>query len=471
MQNGYVGIDKSKYTFFLLSSLIAITAMLITGFKKLFISKDSFFVKTHIYLFVFAFISVVSFLFSRYKNISLSGTKGWFMGLSTILIMCVVSYMISLLWKPNKYILYMAAVAVAIVYLFGLLDRFSIYLIPLKLRDPSYISTLGNINWFMGYYSVFTPIITGLFIITSPNKQKEKTAFMVLMILSFMTGIAQGSESIILLLFAMFFGGLFLCKKRIFSIEEYMISLMICGISIKVVGVMRELMPNAYNYETTGICAYLTSNNITFYFSVFILVLIIIYKITKLDKKDSIFINLLFSLFGMAAIAYLIIGYLKTNTMVLNGFNNSAFLFNESFASGRGKAYKIALSGIKEMNILRVLVGNGPDTFASYVYSISHIKNELFAYWPNDVLANAHSEPLTLLINEGIAGLTAFYLIFISFIKQSIKTKNAYVACIGLSVFSYMVHNLVSFMQLLNTPFIFILIGCAVAILKKEEAL
>ena len=76
-------------------------------------------------------------------------------------------------------------------------------------------------------------------------------------------------------------------------------------------------------------------------------------------------------------------------------------------------------------------------------------------------LTNAHNELLTGLVNTGILG-AGFYLgIFVSFIFKCIKRgeKDSEFYIFALCAVCYLIHNVVSFAQILNLPFMFIIMG------------
>lgn len=53
-----------------------------------------------------------------------------------------------------------------LVFGLGLLNRFDVYPIASLRGDRSFISTLGNINWYCGFLAVFLPVGMGLLIRT-----------------------------------------------------------------------------------------------------------------------------------------------------------------------------------------------------------------------------------------------------------------------------------------------------------------
>ena len=469
MEQGYVGIDVSKYNYFVLSTLIGIVLMLVTGFQVLL---DGFRDKSvrvfNLFLPAFAVFSILSYVFSSYKDTALTGTNGWFMGLETLLLICAASFLTARLITHPEMLLYPVLIASAAVFLLGLLDRFSLYIIPLEIRDPSFISTLGNINWFMGYYSVLVPIGAAAFLLADGNNKKKRYFLALYLLIAFMAGFAQGSESVFLFDIALLIGMIFLCYRKVLRLDDVLKVIMLWALSCQAVRLMRLVFPNGYNYETTGFCASMTESSATLLILAVTFIIYLFYIRFRTDELDKKIYPVLLGAFAFCFIVYIFIGVLRTNTDLLDGLSNSVFKFNDSFGSGRGAAYRISLEAIKHMSFKDILLGVGPDSYASFVYSIPELSDELGAIWPNDILTNSHSELLTMFINEGAFGLISYVGIFVVFIKDMLKnTDKNLCVCITLSAFCYLVHNLISFSQLLNTPFIFVLMAAATACVRN----
>ena len=86
-----------------------------------------------------------------------------------------------------------------------------------------------------------------------------------------------------------------------------------------------------------------------------------------------------------------------------------------------------------------------------------------------DRLCNTHNELLTELVNTGALGVCLYAGIFISFIRGCMKTgrRNPQAYLYGVCAFCYLAHNMVSFAQVLNLPFAFVLMGMGEAVRRK----
>ena len=75
-------------------------------------------------------------------------------------------------------------------------------------------------------------------------------------------------------------------------------------------------------------------------------------------------------------------------------------------------------------------------------------------YFADSIFTNAHNEWLTTLINLGALGTTAYAAVFLTALRKYRRNSMAIML-----LFTYGMHSLISFQQVLNTPFFFLLLG------------
>ena len=111
---------------------------------------------------VFLFSNVITFLFSTDKKVSFFGLEGWRMGFLSFLLMIVSFYGFKEGTKFNKLILGAVFVAPVVEFVLGILNRFDIYPIDIFGRNSAFLATIGNINWYVGFLSIFVPLGIGV---------------------------------------------------------------------------------------------------------------------------------------------------------------------------------------------------------------------------------------------------------------------------------------------------------------------
>ncbi len=478
MKQGYVDIGKAKYHFFIYSSLAAagiftlISALLALQSVYQWLKKRRLHLidwnklsAVDLFVIMYAAEIFISYVFSDFQEEALWGTEGWYMGLVLKLTLCAFYFFISRLWDGNRIVWYTAFAVSGAVFALGLLDRFSIHLISLEIRQPEFISTLGNINWFSGYLSVLAPVGICMFLFQN-KKIYLKLFYGIYTIISFMAGLSQGGDSIFLFFAALFFMLFWISLEKETWFRDYFLLIFLWGFSAQAVRLMRVFMPDRYNYDTNNLCAYATGSNITLAAGVFG---ILIYGMLSW-KKEKLFLNahvkktvrkamVLLLLGGLAL--WLLISGLNTFTGIPGLEQKSFFLLNERWGNGRGAAFSIAFDSFRQMPFLHKFTGVGADCFSVYVYSLPDMAVKLREAFGNSRLTNAHNELLTCLINEGISGVFLFMGIMVSFVKKCMKkgTDNYILYALAVCVICYLSNNMVSFEQVLNLPFLFLLMG------------
>ncbi len=467
MKEGYVEIGKAKYSFWIRISLSAAAVLLLFFVIQMIreLKKRSLHLQaTDISILVFAGTLFLTFLLAVDRKEALFGTEGWNMGFALYGVLCLLYLMIRLLWKPDKWILYLALFASGVVFLLGILDRFSIYLIPLEIRNPGFLSTLGNINWFTGYLVIFTAVSASLFLLSEEKGMTVLSA--VITLLGFAAGFGQGSSSVFL-----FFAGLFLTLLWIASYEKRrMPRLMILWgmwcLSAQIIRLMRVLIPDGYQYDTENLCGDFTGGSLT----IFLLVIGELFLggvsiLMKRKEQTGRWIRKGLGIFGGILAAFVAVVMLYSYFCVSKGMELPELYDrlpwgDDSWGNGRGMTYRAAMMILTQMTPLQKLVGVGQDCFSTYAYSIPQVADELWQYFGNDRLTNAHNEILTMLVNHGMMGIISYLSIFITYVyKTGKQSKNPYSISIAVAVICYLVHNMVSFANVLNLPFLIILLA------------
>lgn len=86
-------------------------------------------------------------------------------------------------------------------------------------------------------------------------------------------------------------------------------------------------------------------------------------------------------------------------------------------------------------------------------------------------LTNAHNEWLTLLVNTGFLGLACYLGLFASAFARHIRGASGqpllYLSAI--CILTYTMNNIVSFQQVLSTPFVFIMTGIGEAYFRNMQ--
>ena len=146
-------------------------------------------------------------------------------------------------------------------------------------------------------------------------------------------------------------------------------------------------------------------------------------------------------------------------------------LFREDWGNGRGTAWNCSIEAYQELDMLHKMFGVGPDCFAAYIYQQPSLAARLVRRFGTERLTNAHNEGLSILLNTGAFGLL-FYMGFVisalvRYSKKAGKQPLLYVCAV--SLLAYTAHNMVSFQQVLSTPYLFILLGMGEGLFREDK--
>lgn len=480
-------------------------------------------------LFVVCYIAAlcISYLLTDYPEFAKMGADGWNMGFWPQILFLFFFLLLERTLTPrlSKAGIGLMLSTSTVVFLLGLLNRYGVNPLHMESSGPGFISTIGNINWYCGYWSVLFPVCCGIFLFrekvlpgsgsahTGALQQRgasaQRTPASVLydflqvfsgiaVVIGFATGVSQGSDSGLLVLAAItLILGCFAGKEKE-GLRHFIELLLLFCVSITGLFALQHLFPERNKYQTAGYL-FLTGKPWGLIFGVLLLCLYFFLFIRKKncangrtktvenyrDNKltgtaDRGFVwtyrawQILTGLSAAALVLY--IGLLIFNTThpgvipALDG--NALFTFNTSWGSSRGATWSIGIHTFLAQNFGHRLFGVGPDSMAAYLYQSdnSTLLAEVRATFGDKRLTNAHGEWITVLVNTGLMGLLSFATMIISAVGTlfSRKQKTLVKAC-GLAVLCYTLHNIFSFEQMMNISQMYLVMGIGMAVAEKEE--
>ena len=401
---------------------------------------------------------VLSYCFSRYKSEALWGTSGWYMGLIPQLTVVLSYFLISRCWKGHKWILVTVFPVSAVVFLLGYLNRFDIYPIEMAYANPSFISTIGNINWYCGYLvSVLfggvgllwalaggeqgVCLVKNVFgkgnALQADTKKMPRVTvclLMVYVIVGFGTLITQGSASGLLGLAAVFGASYFLSVRDGKRMQNWWLLVVLLGTAGSITYLLNRTDLVTLNNYSEGVM-FLAGN---VWVSMMTFVSFVVWAAVAYSESKGKYPKKLFGVLGKLIIAaslillgiYLAIAIINTvtegrflETTLLS--DNRLFLFNNRWGSSRGATFAAGAVCFLEQDFWHKIFGVGPDCMAAYLYadgseSLVAMVKEAFG----DLrLTNAHNEWLTILVNTGLLGTVSFAGMMVSAIWRYLGIK------------------------------------------------
>ena len=495
---GYIQIATNKYLFFRRLCLITAEMMIplimlrcvMLPFEKGSEKKRLHISLTDLFMLLFLIVNIISFFFTEYREEALWGTSGWYMGFAMHLFFIGIYFMVSRFYDGKIDVLPIFMGVTFVIYLWGLLNRFSVYPIDMQYDSDSFISSMGNINWFCGFWSVFFVIGVVLYIVT--EKRSLRVFSGIYSALALGLGAVEGSDSAFVSMGVVSFF-LFLVS---FRKTEYMKRWLEEGIfycaACQIMRVVTLIFPESLNLESST-TRWMLGNLTLAALALFVLLRV---RLGKGDKNHKKYIAedktgessaraeliwewrwLKYAAVGLAAAAaavYLVLLVINTRTPGILGplSKYPVLLFDGAWGSNRGATWRDGMLIYRTLDWRQRLFGAGQDCFSIHGYGVPKLAARFAEEWPGSRLTNAHNECLTYLVNLGIFGMLSFIGIFWSSFRRLAERAAKEPVCyvFAASLLSYFFHNQFSFSQVLNTPYMFMMLGLGESLMRRMDA-
>lgn len=483
----HIGTDKAyffnKYTVsmgkiivvLVLLYLILLAIQLRGSFWKKLRSRLSV---TDLFAAGYALALVLSYFCSAYKEDALWGFTGWYMGFWPQIFLILIYFFVSKLWKPRMWIFYMAFVVSGTVFLLGYLNRFGVNPLNMATSGPSFISTIGNINWYCGYLvSVFFAGAVFLWY-GNTNKFWKNILLALYVTVGFGTLITHGSDSGLVALLAVLLVMFCLSVDDNHRMLMFWLEVSLLGTACMVTWVIRLLAPNSMNYGSS-VANLLSTGWLPIVMTC--LSYIILAWVYRSNQKGTYSERIAKTFATAATLIVAVILVLLPIMITLNTAHPgilgplskySIFTFSAEWGSSRGATWSIGWKCFTEQNILHKLTGIGPDCMGAYLYNDASQELNVFVkeIFGSSQLTNAHCEWLTILVNIGILGLMLFGGMILTGIWRFLRGTGCNIAtyACGFCLLAYTVNNIFSFQQSMSVATIFAIFGVGGAFLGKN---
>ncbi len=356
----------------------------------------------------------VSFLLSSDRAESLWGTTGWRMGFLTELLFLLCYFAARLLPISRAAAGAVSVLSASGVVLLAVLDGFGIHPLPFMGTDPSFISTIGNVDWYCGYLALTASLAAGLLFAGRGTSKWVRVPGFVLFVLS------------------------------VLSVIQLIVHGTAAGWLILITGTLALLS----GLGGGGMAGRLISRAA----EALLVLMALCFLVYLFAFRDS-----------WAAMD-------AASKLPLIG-DRLALLFADDFGNGRGGIWRISWELYRQLPVRQKLFGVGPDAYASYVYQSPRISRLVFAQFGTARLTNAHSELLTVLIDEGAAAAFCFLVFLADSLRVLVRSCRRHRSAITLTALCALVTvsgvSAVTFRTVAVTPFLFMIVG-ATACSKKR---
>lgn len=494
MKDGYVEIGAEKFNFYKAITfggfaLMLPLVLLCVGFymrsRRKGIKKDWIFrydgvSGTDVAVLAYGVSVVLSYLGSDYKAMAFWGEEGWYMGLMTQLMFVVSYFMVSRFWEYEEKLLLAFMAAATVVFGLGVLNRFSVFPIEIRGANSSFLSTMGNINWYCGYWAVLFPI--GFVLYWCGKEWWVRMLALLCTIIGIATGVSQGSNSAFIVFVGVYLFMFCPSFKNQMRMKRFLeLAIWFC-VTCQGLRVWRILCPEAFDYYENSLSWRMTLSRMTLYAMV---PLVMVYMaLWMMDRKKSLDVQRYKAFRQIAVLGVVLSAGVYVVLMAVNSNGGDilrsmgeweALRFDKQWGSARGATWSAGSWIYREIPGLRKLIGVGPDCFATFLSTIPDLAKSVLKQFDGARLTNAHNEWLTILVNSGIFGFISYGAIFVTavlryvyYAEKALEGRKRYLYLFALCAFAYSIHNVVSFQQILSTPFVFLMLGIGECLVRSE---
>lgn len=468
MQDGYYLLGDGKYTLFRNCSILCfgiwvvmeIGSFLYAGIKRDVKKRGFSWGVVDIFVLSYGACALLSAVCSKFGAAWL-GYADWHMGAVSQILFVGIYFFVSRYFGYDRFSIYVAEAALFAVMLVAFaarlgFDWLGVYqgFAETDWVCSNMLSTIGNINWFCGYFSVTLAFPVSGYLYA--KRKLKAVALYIISVMGLVLLVIQGSDSgPVLAVTAIGICLLTGIRKTEFFRKGLLLLVGMCS----GVFVMGKAITMLDTWNFTPVESWIYRNMTWSGWLVAGVAAFLLWVVCRCMESR-----------GRQAVLRKAIKILMITAMLIGGTIALFLVWTwskgslESFGSGRGILWKLAWEGFLQADGVQKLIGAGPDCFAEYLILIG--KTPIITqedHWANALFVNAHNEWLNHLVNLGILGVAAYGGIFIGAYR---RYKGMMLAVLVLAM--YGVHSLVSFQQVLNTPLFFGVLGICEATRRRK---
>lgn len=510
--NSYFDILETKYMCFYLIVLIMLGILLLAGLIMLFIDLKEFqgehakklfcmlepkywkstFSIADAAVFIFWLASVISTFQSEYFYESFWGNEGRYSGLFLMTLYVILYFTVSHFWHMKPWLFQCFLAASLVVCLIGISDAFYMDLLHFRTHMKQdqfviFVSTIGNINSYTAYVSVFMGLATAMFV--AAKDIRSSSWYYLCMTISFFAIILGSSDNAYLALGALFAFLPLIAFRRKSGIVRYFITLATFAAVIQCIDIICQTIPDKVSGPESLFKILVNLPGLPLLvLGLWILSGILWYLFSKKDdtlcSAETCFLRTWKILIGLG---FLVVFLLLFDANVLGhntryGSLSNYLVFNDQWGTNRGFIWRKSLELFSQFPLSHKLFGFGPDTFG--ILTTKSTFKEMIAA-TGQVFDTAHNEYLQYLLTIGPIALAAYLVFLINSCQhmsrlaiKNLTTEHQdaqnsafpYAAGCLFAVICYCFQAFVNLNLPIITPFLWLSLSMGIATVKKYQS-
>lgn len=443
-------------------------------------------VLTDAFVLAYGVLTGVACIITPYRKFLLNGYPTWYMGLWVQLGLVVTYFAVSYFWKNDSLGILIFFIVSAVVIFIAILNRYGIDPLGMypeieKVRHE-YLSTIGQRTMYSGYLMTVFPV--GVYLYWSTEKKGLRIGSLFYLIIGFMSIITADADSAILGLIGMFAVLFWFSFRDNESMKRFLEILLIMLLSWRAAGLLQSVFPDK-SADTDSIMKFGSLDQRMWLVITVLAVLYVLLQVMT-RKSRSFSVSSMKALRNILTAALPVMIILGIVYIILNTGNylpdfisfgkdankhESYLVYNDYWGNYRGihwnTAFKTMAHTLKD-DLPRFILGAGPDEYNEVLYH--YCADELNAFLGKRQIVCAHNETITQFVNGGILGGLAYLGIFISAFVLSAKNsdKHSELIAVMMCIASYFFHNIFCYQRITCTPFIFVIFGAGMNIIRNN---
>ena len=420
---------------------------------------------------------VMSYVFTRYREEALWGTASWRMGMWTQLGVVIVYFMISRMWQRNDWIVILTLPVSTIVFFLGYMNKFGLCLVDKEIINSSFISTVGNINWYCGY--LVTVLFGGVYLLWWMGSEItwKRALLMGYVTIGFASLVTQGSSSGVVTLAVMLFVLFGMSVKDGRKMECFWQEMTLLSVACLITYILRSCNVLSQELPMEKVTDILTFSAMSVIMT--IVSVVVLWLVHTSNNRNHYRGKLFWGIYRILCVALPVVSvallaFILANTLL--GGKLTSFLtetagdgasnwlvFSAAWGSNRGATWSTGARCFWEADLLHKIFGVGPDCMYAFLSNEAspELQNMVYDFFYGNRLTNAHNEWLTILVDIGVLGMVSYAGMMISVIRNFLHAgkKSMLVGACGFCVLAYTVNNMFSFQQVMNISTVFVIMG------------
>jgi len=436
------------------------------------IPKDEkWYLRTEFWFLLFLLANLLGLFAAEDRMISWEGSAGRFMGAKMYVVLILVSIYLMLGTKISKWLYAALGVMVIAAVLLSVFQHFGVDLFSLreKITEETrrvFISFFGNRNVYGTFLGLMFGVFAGVLCFTE-IKWMRRMALAVLFFIGM--GIIPAKSDNVFLAVGTALVFLYFASALYGKLENYIHIYLPLAAGFFIPALFTDLRWGA-KWLPSGIIKLVYKWYVAG--AVLLLVLGLYAALLVLQKKGKLNLkkkaDKKYVLYSWLVIG----GVLVLLLLFLAAADDSLFIFDTKWGSGRGYVWSRCVMIFNRAPIVNKLFGYGNETLK--IVMQKNFSDELNVI-TKILYDNAHNELLQYLVTLGIFGLTTYGMALVMGVrymwnaaKKSEDVRPAVMACLG-GCAAYFASSLISISQPITTPMFFCLLGAGIGVARMQK--